>query len=190
MDLNRLRMMLAAPLAGLFVVLVLCVLAVRRPEPAVGIWIPMMKLRSTPLSNCEFNGFTVYLRSGGKFGGGDRDAVVQKEVLLSRIREARDDIQDDTIFIITDPDVPYGQFVELIADVRAVAPPDHIAVVTNEAQVEMVDSLARRPIAVAADRCRFEWPAMKGQPKWPDRKPISLPGGKMAVWEALAAKGK
>ncbi|MGB8029728.1 MAG: hypothetical protein WCF30_08675 [Terracidiphilus sp.] len=95
--------------------------------------------------------------------------------MLSRIKEARDDIQDDTIFVIADPDVSYGQFAELIANIRNAAPPDHIAVVTPEGQITMFYYPSRKPAEVLADRCRFEWPAVKGQPTWPSRDPIPLP---------------
>ena len=69
MDLNRLRALLAAPMACLFVILILCVFAVQRPV-STGIRIPMMHTRAEPLSNCEFNGFTVYLLSDGQLAGG------------------------------------------------------------------------------------------------------------------------
>lgn len=96
MDLNRLRALLAAPMACLFVILILCFLAVQRPV-STGIRIPAMRTRKEPLSFCEINGYTVYLRSDGKLAGGSRKDEIPRDVLLSRIREARDNIQDDTI---------------------------------------------------------------------------------------------
>jgi biopolymer transport protein ExbD len=167
MDLDRLRKLLAAPMASLFAILILCVFVVQRPIPT-GIHIPMMRARAQPLSNCEFNGFTVYLRADGKIGGGDRDAEVSQATILSRIVEARDDIQDDTVFVITAPDASYGQFVDLIAKIHNAAPADHIAVVTPAGQVDatLVPSGAHK---IWADRCRFEWPALPDQSKWPAR---------------------
>jgi biopolymer transport protein ExbD len=171
MDLERFRTLVALPLASLFLILLVCDLAIQRP-PSMGIRIPMMRVRPAPLTNCEFNGFTVYLRSDGQVAGGDRDDVVSMGTMLSRIKEATDDIQDDTIFVIADPDVSYGQFAELIANIRNAAPPDHIAVVTREGQITMFDHLSGKPAEVVADRCRFEWPAVKGQPTWQSRDPI------------------
>jgi biopolymer transport protein ExbD len=159
MGLERLRTLLALPLASLFLILLVCVFAMQRPSSS-GIRISTMRPRPAPLTNCEFNGFTVYLRSDGTIAGGDREDVVSRATILSRIKEARDNIQDDTIFVIADPDVSYGQFAELITDIHNVAPPDHIGVVTSEGQVMMFHSML-------ADRCRFEWPAVKGQSKWP-----------------------
>jgi biopolymer transport protein ExbD len=188
MDLNRLRALLAAPMACLFLILILCVFAVQKPV-STGILIPMMRTRTVPLSNCEFNGFTVYLRSDGQLAGGSREDEVTRDVLLSRIREARDEIQDDTIFVIADPDVPYGDFATLIADIHNTAPPDHIAVVTRVAQIGPIEPLyypSRAPSGEKwADRCRFEWHALAGQPKWPAREPAPLPGGRISVWKAL-----
>jgi len=173
MGLERFRTLLALPLASLFLILLVCVFAMQRP-PSAGIRIPMMRLRSAPLNNCEFNGFTVYLRSDGKVAGRDRDDVVSMETMLSRIKEARDNIQDDTIFVISDPDVQYGRLVELISDIQHAAPPDHIAVVTREGQITMFYRPSGEPVEVLADRCKFEWPAVKGQARWGDREPIPL----------------
>lgn len=167
MGFERLRTLWALLLASLLLILLVCVFATQRTT-SMGIRIVTMRLRPAPLANCEFNGFTVYLRSDGTVGGGDREDVVSRATILSRIKEARDNIQDDTIFVIADPDVSYGQFAELIADIHNVAPPDHIGVVTREGQITMFHS-------VLADRCRFEWPAVKGQPNWPNPQPIPLP---------------
>jgi hypothetical protein len=164
---GKLGELLAAPIVCLFLIPILCELAIQRPV-SWGIAIPMMRVRAEPLTNCEFNGFTIYLRSDGKIGGGERDSEVSEPVILSRIVEARDDIQGDTIFVITDPEVPYGQFVDFIAKIHEVAPADHIAVVTRAGQFEaFVGPSGTRE--VWADRCRFEWPAVSGQPKWAPR---------------------
>jgi len=167
MDLDNLRKLLAAPMACLFAILILCVFVVQGPVPT-GIPIPMMRPRAQQLSNCELSGFTVYLRSDGKIGGGNRDSEVSQSTILSRIIEARDDIQDGTIFVITDPDASYAQFVELVAKIRNVAPADHIAAVTRAGQFDatLIPSGAHE---IGADRCRFEWPALPDQPKWPTR---------------------
>jgi biopolymer transport protein ExbD len=176
MGLERFRTLLVLPLASLFLVLLVCVFAIQRPRSA-GIRVPMMRVRPAPLTNCAFNGFTVYLRSDGKIAGGKRQDVVPRETILSRIKEAGDNIQDDTIFVITDPDVSYGEFAELIADIRNVAPPDHIAVVTQAGQTTMFYYPTGKPAEVLADRCRFEWPSVKGQRKWSIPAPIPLPPG-------------
>ncbi len=167
MDIKNMGMLIAAPMACIFLILTLCAVVVESPH-STGIAVPMMRSRAAPLSNCELNGFTVYLRSDGKIGGGDREQTVSRKVLLSRVQDARDEIQDDTIFVIADPDVAYGQFVDLIADIHNAAPADHIAAVTRAGQVDatLIPSGAHE---IWADRCRFEWPALQGQPKWPPR---------------------
>jgi biopolymer transport protein ExbD len=121
-------------MACLFLILILCLFEVQRPASA-GILIPMMHTRAEPLSNCEFNGFTVYLRSDGMLSGRSRDQEVSRDVILSRIRDARGGMQDETIFVIADPEVPYGDFAALIADIHHAAPADHIAVVTGAGQI-------------------------------------------------------
>jgi biopolymer transport protein ExbD len=187
MNLNRLRELVAAPMACLFVILILYVFAAQR-HVSTGILIPMMRMRAEPLSNCEFNGFTVYMRSDGTLGGGSRDSEVSRDVMLSRIKEAEDNIQDDTIFVIADPEVPYGDLATLVADIHHVAPPDHIAVVTRAGQVEGWSTPGEVPLGPYADRCQFEWPAVAGQPGWLAPEPAPLPGGRISVWEALRGK--
>jgi biopolymer transport protein ExbD len=164
MDPDSLRKLVAAPMVSLFAILILCVFVVQKP-PSSGVLVPMMRNRAEPLTNCEFNGFAVYLRSDGMLGGGDREDQVSWGEMLSRVRDARDNIQDDTIFVIADPEVSYGQLARLVVDIHNTAPPDHIAVVTPAGQVEgFVGPSGKRE--VWADRCRFEWPALPGQPKW------------------------
>ena len=148
MDLNRLRDLVAAPMACLFVILILCLFAVQRPVSS-GILVPMMRTRTEPLRFCEFNGFTVYLRSDGKIGGWARNEEVSREASLSRIREARENVEDDTLFVIADPDVSYGDFASLIAYIHRAAPLDRVAVVTSAGQVQGISTprgSADRPI--------------------------------------------
>ena len=194
MNLNRLRELVAAPMACLSLILIFCILAIERPV-STGILIPMMRKRAEPLSFCEFNGFTVYLRSDGKIAGGSQDDVISRDVMLSRIREAKDNIQDDTIFVIADPDVSYGDVIKLISDIHSAVPPDHIALVTRAGQVEGISMSGEAPSDMYADRCQFVWPAVKGQPRWssdkePIEEPIPLPGGKISIWQALRRKAK
>jgi biopolymer transport protein ExbD len=179
--------MLAAPMACLFVILILCVFAVQRPA-SVGVLIPMMRTRAKPLTFCEFNGVTVYLRSDGTLAGGSRDREVPREVMLSRIREAPDEIQDETIFAIADPESAYGDFAGLLADIHHAAPPDHIAVVTRAGQVQAWSVPGKVPLGPWTDRCQFEWPAVAGQPRWSASEPIPLHGDRISVWEALRGK--
>jgi len=184
MNLNTLRTMLAAPMAALFAILILCVVVMERPA-STGIRIPMMRTRAKPLNNCSFSGFTVYLRSDGKIGGGDRDDVISRNVVLSRIREAENNIRDDSIFVIADPDVSYGEFASLITDIHSIAPADNIAVVPREAQFQPRDIHGVPWGPVWADRCVYEWPALAGQPKWPAADHGQLPSGRMSIWQAL-----
>ncbi|MGD0800010.1 MAG: hypothetical protein ABR906_01710 [Terracidiphilus sp.] len=140
------------------------------------------------VSNCEFNGFTVFLRSDGKLAGGSRYDEVPRDVMLSRIRAAQDYVQDDTIFVIADPDASYGDFAALIADIHGAAPRDHIAAVTRAGQIQAWSIPGGVSLDFFADRRQFEWPAVIGQSKKPVKEPIPLPGGRISVWEALRNK--
>ena len=187
MDLNRLRELVAAPMACLFVILVLCLFAVQKPV-STGILVPMMRKRADPLGNCEFNGFTVHLRQGGSVSVGDLNREIPREMMFARIREAQGDVWDDTIFVIADPDVSYGDFASLLADIHQTVPSVHIAVVTRAGQVQAFLMPGKVPLGPWADRCQFEWPAVAGQPREPGQEPIPLPGGHISAWRALRGR--
>jgi hypothetical protein len=53
MDLNRLRALLAAPMAALFLILLLSTFAVQRPA-SVGMYLPLPKVRTVPFKDCDF----------------------------------------------------------------------------------------------------------------------------------------
>jgi biopolymer transport protein ExbD len=164
-------------LACVFLVLILCVFA-PQPQPSTGILIPMMHARSEPLSNCSFAGFTIYLRSDGTLGGGSRDQSVSWEEMLSRVRDAQDNIRDNTFFVIGDQDVPYGYVFKLTTDIRAIAPTAQIALVTSAGQVSGINGRGPYP-----DRCQYVWPAVTGQPEKPIDRPQPLP--RVSIWQAL-----
>jgi biopolymer transport protein ExbD len=190
MSLDWFQSLLAAPLVCILLIPTLCVFAMQKTVPT-GIRIPMMRTRPEPLSNSCSSPFTVYLRANGRLSIGSRTTELSRGALLSQIEEARDSIQDGTIFVIAAPDVPYSEFAALIADMHNAAPPDRIAVVTRAAQIpppQYPSTLPFRELSV--DSCRFEWPAVAGQPKWPTNEPIPLPGDRISVWKAIFRKSQ
>jgi len=128
-----------------------------------------MRTRQFPLTNCEFNGFTVYLKSNGTLSGGSIDQPVSPQELASRITDAQDNIQDSTIYMIVDRDVTFGQVMSLLSLVHQAATPDHLALVPSQAQIQFRRSPSGPIEGIFADRCRFEWPATSNQPKWKER---------------------
>jgi biopolymer transport protein ExbD len=188
MNTNRLLELVGAPLACLFLILVICLFAIQSPMPT-GIMIPTMHTRGEPLSNCEFNGFTMYLYPDGRLAGGSPDDLVSRDVMLSRVAGAQDNIQDDTFYLIADPHVPYGEVVDLVADIHRTAPADRIALVTPAGQVEGINGNGAK-LGPYVDRCRYVWPAVAGQPKPHAPQPIPLPGDRISIWQALTGNGK
>jgi len=188
MDLNRLRMIVAASVASLFVVLVLCVFAVQHPQPSEGIWVPMMRTRAVPLRNCSFNGFTIHVLADGKLTGADAGLKFTDELLVSRAAQAQDYISDDTFYVIADPSVPYGRVTDVLSEIQHAAPRDRVALVPREAQVEEVGySSDPRIDNLWADRCVYEWVGNR-RPERLVPESIPLPGGRLSVWKALWGK--
>jgi len=183
MNMGSLRTYLAAPFASLFGILAVCACVVHWPVP-VGVSIPMMRLRHEPLTNCEFNGFTYYIRGDGSLTSGWRDGPASRNELLSRVHEARDNVQDDTFYVIADPDSRFGDVAPLLAEIQQNAAPNHVALVTRMGQVEGISlDEEESQHRFMADRCRFEWPALPRQRGWhPAPRP---PLAKLTMWEAL-----
>ncbi|MGD0832271.1 MAG: hypothetical protein ABR907_15120 [Terracidiphilus sp.] len=61
MDLNRLRLLVAAPMASLFLVLSLCAFVVERPG-AVGMRVPMIRVPDQSKNNCSDPNRSVFLQ--------------------------------------------------------------------------------------------------------------------------------
>ena len=154
MDIDRLRAVLAAPMACLFLILTLCVFAVRRPV-STGIRSPMMHLRAVPLSNCEFNGFTLSVSADGTVSTHwDQIPLDRVPLITSEVTQYR---TDRIVYVIADPKAPFGRLMDVVDRIAKVRPAVRAVVVTPETQVDF--SLGRVPKDahfLAADRCRFE----------------------------------
>ena len=131
MDLNRLRMMLAAPMASLFMVLILCLFAVRTPGPSVGIRIPVIRLRTAPTQfTCDGRFVFVQLLADGSTRINTDD--IAPDQLAPKIAEIMQYRAERVVYLIAAPEVPYRRFVDAIDEMSGATADLHIAVLTQQ----------------------------------------------------------
>jgi biopolymer transport protein ExbD len=117
MDLNRLRSLLAAPLAALFLVLVLCVFPVQR-SPSVGIRIPLLRVRTVAFKECDFlsdRSVVVRLHKDGSTWINETQESHEKLGIV--LAEIYDNREEKIIYMLPDPDVSFGDFAEIYSKV-------------------------------------------------------------------------
>jgi biopolymer transport protein ExbD len=132
MNLLRLRELLAAPVAGLLLVLILCVLVERRPQPAVGLRVPMMKLKQhSPGYVCEDDiPIVLRLTADGRMWFNQTEVAPEHlESLVAKVVEFR---QERVVYVMADPSVLYGQFAEFLAIVNSSEPGLHVVLLTDK----------------------------------------------------------
>jgi len=132
MDLIRLRALVAAPLAGLFLVILLCTLAMQRPV-SVGIDVPMTRVREIPIENC-FSGLS------------DRDLILRIKddgtVWINETQEKRENIRpilskiygyraERIAYLLIDPNVSYEEFADVYNLAASSTPNLHIGLLTR-----------------------------------------------------------
>ena len=152
MDLYRLRALLAAPLASLLLVLVICGFVIQRPVSA-GIHMPMTKVEVIPAEDC-FRGLRdrdIVLRIKNDGTTWINETIESRGIIretLSKIYENRD---EKIAYFLVDPDVPYGEFADFYDQAASSTPDLHIGLLTRglRNQVEQCPS---------GSGCTIEWP--------------------------------
>jgi hypothetical protein len=152
MDLNRLRALVAAPVASLFLILLLCVLAVQRPVSA-GIQMPLMGIHIIPAGDC-FQGLS------------DRDVIVRIQndgsTWINETRLSPEEIRKDLtliyenraeryLFFVVDPGVSFGEFADLYSKAASSTPDLHIGLLSRGIR----GKIERCPPGAG---CTYEWP--------------------------------
>lgn len=150
MNLERLRILIAPALAGLFLALALCTFAVRRPG-ATGIVLPMTRVRMNPAGDCaDADRWTVVLlhKDGSYWINEDRVPTDELGSQLAAIYAGR---KYKTVWMFADPDVSYGQFAQFYDIVSSSTPNLYIDLRTPRTQEE----LQHCPLGGS---CGMEWP--------------------------------
>ena len=131
MNLIRLRELLAAPVAGLLLLLILCVLVERRPQPAFGLRVPMMKLKQHPLGYVCEDDIPIVLRltaDGRMWFNQTEVAPEHLGPLVAKVVESRG---ERVVYVMADPSVLYGQFAGFLGRVNYSVPDLHVVLLTD-----------------------------------------------------------
>ena len=148
MDFNRLRALIAAPVASLFLILTLCTFAVQRPR-SVGIRIPMIRLHRNPLESTDCGGRAEFIRLT-KDG---RTWINEIEVPANRIATAVSVLMENraerVVYVVVDSDLSYGQFAEFLGKIKDA---------TTDLHVVVISGTILRAFEESHDLCDFVYP--------------------------------
>ena len=160
MDLSRLRMLLAAPVASLFVVLLLCELAVHRPQPAVGLRVPMVKLKKHSQGYmCEDDWpHVVRLAADGRMWFVRTEVAPDKlGPLIAKVNEGR---HEHVLYLLVDPSVSYEQFADFLDKVQSSTSGLHVLLLSGQLRNYTGPVVVHIPPpdqTVFFPSCDFEW---------------------------------
>jgi biopolymer transport protein ExbD len=132
MDLSRLRAFLAMPIATLLAVLVLCVLVVRRPQPEVGLRVPLVKLKHHAFGYaCEDDiPHVVRLTADGRMWFVKTEVAADKlGPLIAEVNQGR---QEHVVYVMADPAVTFGQFASFLGEINSSLPGLHVLLLTGQ----------------------------------------------------------
>lgn len=131
MDLNRLRALVAAPIACLFLMLMLYVFGLRQPHRSMGLRIPMIRVPDHSDRVCSDPNRIIVLRpaSDDKYWINSTEIKPgQLQAILTLITENR---SDHIVYMQVDGRIPYEKFASVLEIVSDVRPKLHIALLTD-----------------------------------------------------------
>jgi biopolymer transport protein ExbD len=150
MDLDRLRLLVAAPMAGLFLILSLCAFVMQRPA-SVGMWVPMLRVREIPDYDCPGVDRTIVVRllKSGIIKINETDVLANE--LRARLAEIYENRQEKILPVYSDPEVSFGDFATFYANVVSSTSDLHIILRTRQldAQLEQCSPYSS---------CGLDWP--------------------------------
>lgn len=160
MNLIKLRGLLAAPLASLILILILCVFVARRPQPAFGLRVPMVKLKQhSPGYVCEDDRLLIVrlMKDGNVWINETAISTEQLRPLLFKIFEYR---HERVVYLFAEPSVPYGKFVEFFGQVSSSISGLHVILLTDEilkSPYRLVGVVDPSRLEVYVPECDLEW---------------------------------
>jgi len=156
MDLNRLRLLLAAPLASLFLVLSLCAFVTQRPASS-GFLIPMVRLHHDPQEPLGCDGRPEFIRLTHDEKTWINEAEVPSDQLPHAISDLMENRAERVVYVIVDSDLSYGQFAAFL---------DRIANSTTDLRVVVVSGEVLIAFKKRPDHCDFVYPINEFAPPW------------------------
>lgn len=149
MDLNRLRLLVAAPMASLFLVLGLCAFVMQTPA-SVGIRIPITHVGTIPYDGriCNMQILAILHKEGVTQINETR---IRPDELGPRLGEINQNRDWPAVCMLADSDVSYGEFANFYSRVASSTRNLHIGLVTRQLDNE----LQQCPIGKI---CGLTWP--------------------------------
>jgi biopolymer transport protein ExbD len=137
-------------MASLFLVLVLCAIALQRPVSA-GMELPVTQVRAVPHDDCEGvdRDIVVLLHKDGSYWLNEEQASARElGPMLGEIYENR---KYKLIYMFVDPDVSYGEFARFYSTVASSTPDLRIGLRTRQMEAEFQQ-------CPQGSSCGLEWP--------------------------------
>jgi biopolymer transport protein ExbD len=151
MDLNRLRSILAAPIAALFLIMVLSVFGVQRPA-SVGFRIPMIRVHNQSRNDCFEPNRIVYFRLARDGTVWLNSTEIPSDQLTAITKVVMENRGDRILEVVADPHVSYGQVVDFLDKIAAAKMVLHVALLTDQLRVGLEEDHM-------GTYCGLEWPA-------------------------------
>ena len=131
MDLNRLYALIAAQLASLFLVLVLCTFEVRRPV-SVGFRIPMLRIHRTAQDEFSCDDRSVFLRITRDGKTWINATEIPADQVRSTVATLMENRAERVVYVVVDSELSYGEFARFLDSVEGATEDLHVVVVSGE----------------------------------------------------------
>jgi biopolymer transport protein ExbD len=150
MDPYRLRILVAPALVSLFLMLSLCAFVAQTPR-SVGVHFPMTRVRTISFSDCyDDRDIFVKMKKDGSIW--INETQQQPGKLGPKIAEIMQSGRSQrVVYVLTDPEVPYGDFASSFNAISISATDLHVGVITPQLDGE----LRQCPLGSV---CGLDWP--------------------------------
>ncbi len=133
MTLSQIRLLVTPALASLFLILLVCALVV--PHPAsVGLSLPILRVRPIPIQDCSdaISDRDVVIKIRGDGSTWINETKLSPSVLRKTLTEIYEYRQYKFVYMIVDPEVPYGAFADIYDKAASSTPGLHIGLLTRQ----------------------------------------------------------
>ena len=164
MDLYGLRVLLAAPLASLFLVLGLCAVVLQERRPT-GLRIPVIRnaLGSPQEQPCPNRSILLRLTRDGRTWINENE--MSHGEIAPIVAEVTENRSQRIVYVLADSEVPYGEFAEFLGRIEGSTTHLHVALISGEMRKEF-DKI---PIP-----CGFVFPTNELAPLHVSFSPVTL----------------
>jgi biopolymer transport protein ExbD len=130
MDADRLRVLLAAPLASLFLVLSLCAFVVQRPISA-GIEIPIVRIHRDPNRNYTCDGRPLFMRLTKDGKSWINETEIPPNQIGPTVSIVMENRAKRVVYVVVDSELSYGQFVSFMNRMNSATPNLHLILISG-----------------------------------------------------------